>query len=480
MSPITRVYRSTVQASPHDVFTWHESPAAFARLTPPWMRVAVQETSGGIGAGDWKVLRIPVVGPVSFSWKVNHAASVRDVGFVDVQEKGPFTHWKHEHRFQPDRNGGTVLEDLITYELPYGKAGQTVAGRKVSSTLDQLFRFRHQRTAADIESISRQENQHMRIAVTGASGLVGKRLVSYLQSGGHDVLRLVRHTPRSDREIFWNPSTGEIDATLLEGVDAVVHLAGVSIAGGRWTKGRKAAIRDSRVDGTRLLSTTLAGLAHPPKVLVSTSAVGYYGDSGDRILTEDSPAGKGFLADVCRAWEAATAPASAAGIRVVNPRFGLVFAGDGGMLPLISLAFKAGVGGPLGNGRQYMSWIALDDLVNVVVESIENESLRGPVNAVSPKPVTSREFAKTLGRVLNRPSFMPVPAAAMKMVAGQLADELILASQRAVPAALQDSGFRFRFADLEDALRFELGRQDSMPVSSVTERVGDQQTEKVA
>jgi uncharacterized protein (TIGR01777 family) len=462
MSTITRLYRTPVDATPREVFGWHANPAAFGRLTPPWMRVTEQDASGAIGSGDWKLLRVPIAGPLGFSWKLVHADSVRDAGFVDVQERGPFASWKHEHRFRPDGTDGTMLEDFVTYELPYGIAGQVLAGRKVERMLDQLFRFRHQRTRHDVELIARNgSSTPLRVAVTGASGLVGRRLVSFLEASGHDVVKLVRHAPRTDNEVYWNPATPEIDAASLEGLDAVVHLAGVSIAGGLWTRARKDAILNSRVDSTELLATTLASLSRPPKVFVSTSAVGYYGDSGNKVLTERSPAGVGFLADVCQLWEHAARSASDAGIRVVHPRFGLVMAGDGGMLPLISMAFKAGVGGPLGGGQQYMSWIALDDLVDVLYESVTNESLQGPINAVSPYPVSSREFAKTLGRVLKRPSFFPAPAPVMRLVAGQLADELILVSQRAEPEKLLEAGFAFRFSGLEDALRFELGREEA-------------------
>jgi uncharacterized protein (TIGR01777 family) len=258
--------------------------------------------------------------------------------------------------------------------------------------------------------------------------------------------------------VSWNPATGEINAAALEGLDAVVNLAGVSLFAPRWTASRKEAIRKSRIDGTRLLAHTLAALNDKPAVFVSTSAVGFYGDRGDTVLTEHEPHGQGFLADTCHAWEAAATPAAEAGIRVVHPRFGVVMAGEGGMLPLVAKVFQLGAGGKLGSGRQYLSWIALDDLLGILLESIANEQLRGPVNAVAPVPVTNAEFTAALAGVLHRPSFMPAPAVALRLAGGQMMEELALASQRAVPACLDKHGFPFAFPAIEHALRHELGR----------------------
>ncbi len=316
----------------------------------------------------------------------------------------------------------------------------------------------------DTARISTEElDAPLRIAVTGSTGLVGSRLVTVLREEGHEVLRLVRRAPKADDEVFWNPDRGLIDATSLEGLDAVVHLAGVSIAGGLWTEKRKAAIRDSRVKGTRLLAQTLSKLRQPPRVLVSTSAVGYYGDRGSERLSETAPAGDGFLAGVVQEWEAAAAPAREAGIRVVHPRLGVVLAKEGGMLPVISMPFKFGVGGPVGDGQQFMSWIALDDLVRVLRETIMNDDLSGPVNAVAPNPVTNAEFSKALARVMHRPAFFRAPATLMKLAGGQLVEELILVSQRAYPDRLANVAFSFEFPELEPALRHAFGRHDPEP-----------------
>jgi uncharacterized protein (TIGR01777 family) len=473
MSTTTRVYRTDIPATPEELLAWHAASGAFERLTPPWRRVDVVETKGMIAPGDRKTVHVPVAGPFGFDWTLEHEAIEGVAGFADVQIDGPFRSWRHDHRFLPERSGGSVLEDRVTWELP---AGFGLAGTQVQGELDRLFALRHERTRIDLGRLGEYTGTPLRIAVTGSSGLVGTRLVAFLRAGGHEVIRIVRHAPKRDDEVFWNPEAGEIDAAGLEGLDAVVHLAGVSIAGGLWTRKRKAAIRDSRVNGTHLLATTLAGLTHPPHVLVSTSAVGYYGDRGEERLTEASTAGEGFLAGVVQEWEDAAIPAAKAGIRVVHPRFGVVLAGEGGMLPLISLPFRFGVGGPLGSGRQYLSWIGLDDLVGILFESIVNESLDGPINAVAPEPVTNAHFSRILAKVLHRPALVRTPAAPMKLAAGQLADEVILVSQRVEPTHLEAAGFRFAFPSVELALRHELGRYDGVQRSlAISSRTGDQQ-----
>jgi hypothetical protein len=299
----------------------------------------------------------------------------------------------------------------------------------------------------------------MNILVTGSSGLVGAALVPFLTTSGHQVTRLVRSKPRPGAaEVPWDPAHHSIAVPGLEGLDAVVHLAGENIASGRWTAAKKARIRDSRVQGTRLLCEALAQLARPPKVLVSASAIGYYGNRGDHILQETSRAGTDFLAQVCREWEAATAPAMHCGMRVVNLRLGVVLSPAGGALAKMLVPFKLGVGGVIGSGAQYMSWIALDDTIGAIDHALHTEALSGPVNAVAPHPVTNRVFTKTLGRVLVRPTLVPLPAFAARLAFGEMADALLLASARVVPTQLQESGYDFRHAELEGALRHLLGR----------------------
>ena len=300
------------------------------------------------------------------------------------------------------------------------------------------------------------------VAVTGASGLVGSALVTGLTSAGHRVVRVVRGAGAASvagqRLARWDPESGALEPSALAGADAVVHLAGESVAGGRWTEAKKRRIRSSRVDVTRRLAEALLRLERPPRLLVSASAVGYYGDRGSEILREDSSPGPGFLAEVCREWEAATDPAARAGIRVVRLRIGMVLSRRGGALGAMLTPFRLGAGGPVGSGVQWVSWIAIDDLVGATLHALATESLAGPVNAVAPEPVTNRELARTLGRVLRRPALLPLPAVAARLLFGQMADELLLASARVEPARLRATGFTFRHARLEDALRHELGR----------------------
>jgi hypothetical protein len=299
----------------------------------------------------------------------------------------------------------------------------------------------------------------LRVAVTGSTGLIGTPLVRALRADGHTVLRLVRSRPVSGGdEVYWNPALGEIDTAALEGVDAVVHLAGENVGQPPWTEERKRRIMDSRAQGTALVARTLAGLSPRPRVLVSASATGWYGDRGDEVLTEASPPGTGFLAEVCRAWEEAAEPARAAGIRVVHPRIGVVLTGEGGALEKMLTPFKLGVGGKMGSGRQWMSWVALHDAVEALRFALRADGLAGPANLTSPAPVTNAEFTRTLGHVLGRPTVLGVPEFALRLALGEMADQALLASQRAVPDRLREAGFVFQYPDLEGALRVALGK----------------------
>jgi len=299
----------------------------------------------------------------------------------------------------------------------------------------------------------------MNILISGSTGMIGSALIEALKSQDHRATRLVRSPLQSSEPtVQWNPAAGTLDAKDVEGFDAVVHLAGESIAASRWTDAQKAKIRDSRVKGTTLLSETLAKLAKPPKVLVCASAIGYYGNRGDTILREDSGAGTGFLADICREWESAAEPARKKGIRVVHLRIGVVMSPKGGALAKMLLPFKMGVGGIVGNGRQYWSWVSLDDVVGAILHALTNENLSGAVNAVAPRAVTNAEFTKTLGKVLSRPTIFPLPGFAARLVLGEMADDLLLSSARIEPARLSASGYQFKHSELEGALRDLLAR----------------------
>jgi len=294
----------------------------------------------------------------------------------------------------------------------------------------------------------------MKILVSGSHGLVGKALVRSLTEDGHEVMRLVRGEHAFGApEVGWQPDKGTIDVEHIEGIHAVVHLAGENIASGRWTAEKKRAIRESRVKGTALLSDALARLSQPPSVFLSASAIGYYGNRADELLTEKSAPGKDFLAEVCTAWEAATKPAAEKGIRTVCTRFGIILDSNEGALAKMLPPFRIGIGGRIGDGKQWMSWIALDDVVNGLKLLIEDNSIHGAVNFVAPNPVRNTEFTKTLGRVLSRPTFFPVPAFAARFAFGEMADALLLSSQKVKPSVLEDKGFSFSWPTLEPALR---------------------------
>ncbi|WP_328722114.1 TIGR01777 family oxidoreductase [Streptomyces sp. NBC_00247] len=298
--------------------------------------------------------------------------------------------------------------------------------------------------------------ERSRIAVTGSTGLIGAALVRSLRADGHEVARLVRRPAKSGDEVEWDPHRGYVDAAGLVGCDAVVHMAGAGVGDHRWTEAYKKEIRDSRVLGTATIAEALASLDAPPKVLVSGSAIGYYGDTGDRAVDEGAPPGEGFLPSVCEEWEAATAPAEEAGIRTVHTRTGLVVASGGGAWGKLFPLFKAGLGGRLGNGRQYWSFIALHDHVAALRHLLDTESLSGPVNLTAPEPVTNAEVTAAMGRVLHRPTFFTAPAPALRLALGDFAED-VLGSQRVIPRKLLDSGFTFAFPGVDSAVRAALG-----------------------
>lgn len=295
----------------------------------------------------------------------------------------------------------------------------------------------------------------MRVLVTGARGLIGSALVDRLVPDGHEVVRLVRSEPARRGEYRWDPTAGQLDPAALEAVDAVVHLAGETVAG-RWTAGKKERIRESRVRGTRLISEAAAKQDRPPRVVVSASAIGYYGHREEPV-DETSPPGDGFLARVVKDWEAATEPARAAGIRVVTPRFGIVQSPAGGALRAQLPLFRLGLGGRVGSGRQFVSWVAIDDVVGAIEHALRDQQVSGPVNVTAPEPVTNAEYARTLGRVLGRPAVLPAPAPAVKLALGEFASE-VLTGQAVMPKRLRETGYEFRYPELEGALRHVLGR----------------------
>ncbi len=452
---IVRQCRLPVPAN--EAFDWHVRPGAFERLTPPWEHVELLRHEGvADGARAEFTMRF---GPLSRRWSAEHRDVIPGKSFRDVQLSGPFAQWEHTHTILPEDDGTSVLEDRIRYSVPLRAVGRRLGGAAVRRMLERAFAYRHRVTTDDLSALRRyREIPAMNVLVTGSSGLIGSALVPLLTTGGHRVVRLVRRAPRAEEERAWDPEANALDPALFAGIDAVVHLSGESIGDGRWTAARKQRIRDSRVNSTRLIAATLAGMSHPPRTLVCASAVGFYGDRGDEVLTEESPPGTGFLADVCREWEAAADPARQKGVRVVHVRSGVVLSPRGGALAKMLLPFKLGAGGVVGSGTQYWSWVTIDDAAGIFLHALCDDRVFGPVNATAPHPATNREFTRILGNVLHRPTIVPMPAFAARLALGEMADELLLGSARVLPEQLRRTGYVFRYPELETGLRHVLGR----------------------
>jgi uncharacterized protein (TIGR01777 family) len=435
-----------VDAPLEEVFAWHARPGAIARLTPPWLPVQVVAEAASLRDGR-AVLGLPG----GLRWVAQHDPAAYEPPRRFADELAPplsmVARWRHVHEFDPAGEAATRVTDRVFTQLPAG-------------LLRPVFGYRHRELAGDLAAHRWARQLHpgpLTVAVTGSSGLVGSALVPFLTSGGHTVIRLVRGAPRGDHERHWDPE--HPDPGLLRGTGALVHLAGEPIAG-RFTPEHKSRVAASRAGPTRRLAELAAATPDGPRVLVTASAIGYYGpDRGDEVLTEDSPPGEGFLAGVVAAWEEATAPARDAGIRTVQVRTGIVQSPRGGTLRLLRPLAKVAAAGPLGTGRQWVSWIAIDDLTDIYYRALADESLAGPVNAVAPNPVRSADYARILGRVLRRPVQVPVPAIGPRLLLGsEGAAEVAEAGQRVSPQRLAGAGHRFRYPELEPALRHLLGR----------------------
>lgn len=440
LHPRVHEFRLAVPDPVDEVFAWHRRPGAFPRLLPPWQPTRIEREAADLADGA-AVLRFPG----GRRWVAQHLPEeyVDGRSFADRLVSRPFlvpVSWHHRHDFEP-ASGGTAVIDRVTTSLP----------RRV---LEPMFAYRHRQLADDLAAHRLAAGTpSLTVAITGASGLVGSALAAFLSTGGHRVLRLVRHRPAAPDERAWDPEAP--DPAALDGVDAVVHLAGHSIAG-RFTAEHKALIRSSRVEPTRLLAR--AAEAAGVTVFVSASAIGFYGaDRGDQVLTEHSDPGDDFMARVVRDWEEA-ALGSAARMRVVTVRTGIVQSPRGGALRVQRPLFAAGLGGPMGSGRQWQSWIGIDDLVDVYHRSLVDERLRGPVNAVAPHPVRQHDFAAALGEALHRPARLPTPSFGPRLLLGaEGAQEVAFANQRVLPTRLLELGHRFRFTRVGDALRHLFG-----------------------
>jgi uncharacterized protein len=492
------VHSSKIHAPVEDVFNWHIREGAFERLNPPWQPFSVVGRINGIKDGGLITIRIPI-GPLKLRWISQHCDYVERKQFADVMLKGPFKSWKHIHLFSPsEEESFSRIQDRIEYSLPFGSIfNRKITRHIIKNRLDILFNYRYQNTKQDISDYNKYKHLgSLNILISGSTGFIGSHLTSYLSAQGHKVTHLLRSTSKSNVSgiigniLNWDPAGGYIDPIIAPNTieiekeekehstknktqrgkskgscfDSVINLAGENVFG-RWTKEKKNAILQSRIQSTELLCKSLASLDRPPKVLISASAIGYYGSNReDEILSEDDSTNNylshkdDFLAQVCKRWEQATTIAKEAGIRVVNIRIGVVMDPSGGILATILPVFKAGLGGKIGNGKQWISWIALDDLLSIILHIISNKHLSGPVNAVSPSPVTNADLTKMLGRILSRPSGIPVPSIVVRKVFGEFADATLLSSARIKPTKLLEAGYEFRFPNLEFALKHSLGK----------------------
>ncbi len=463
-------WETTVDASIDQVFAWHERPGALQRLLPPWEPIRVRsippasDSASLLAPGSRVELELTLPIPMRPRWVAEHTEYEPPIHFRDIARSGPFRHWEHRHRFEPTADGTRVIDEL-DYELPLGRFGQ-LADRAVRARLHRVFTYRHSQLAADLAAHTRAAAAgcgKLRVAIAGAGGLIGSALSAFLSAGGHDVVHLVRRPPRHAQEIFWDPARGVLDPADLAEVNAVVHLAGASIAG-RWTRTRKRAMRSSRIAGTTLLAQALATLGaarnDKPATLICGSAIGYYGaQRGDELLTGASGPGEGFLADVVTEWERATQAARTAGLRVVHVRTGVVQSPAGGALRAQLPLFRLGAGGRIGHGRQWVSWVGIDDAVGLLHHALTTPSISGAMNATAPEPVRNRDYAATLARVLGRPAFLPLPRwAAQLALTSAAADEMLMASQRVKPQLALETGYIFRHPQLQLALQHLLGR----------------------
>lgn len=451
-------FQSEYPCSAEELYTWHSRKGALERLLPPWQNISVIARHGTIEPGSMVELKMHA-GPLPYLFRARHTDNVAGKMFRDIQEKGPFSSWSHTHYFR-DSVQGAVLNDQLEYVLPGHRFLPGFIKAHVERSLQQLFRHRQTVLREDISLHRRSSTTPLRILVTGASGVIGHDLLPLLTTGGHEVFTLVRRRADATKgEIFWDPTKGLLQESELPDIDGVIHLAGEYIGLKRWSEEKKRRVIDSRVQGTRLLAETLAARSRPPKVFLCASAVGYYGDGGEKLIDEHQPPGNDFISQVCRLWEKGTEPARDAGIRTVFLRLGIGLTPRGGALQRIVANSHLGCVRRFGSGRQYISWISRDDMVAAILHCLSCPLLEGPVNITAPQPVTNAELMRTIARIVRRPLLFPLPGWFLKMIYGQMASEILLSGCRVSSQKLQDSGFIFRHPTLESALRSLLGKE---------------------
>ncbi|MCP4338970.1 MAG: TIGR01777 family protein [Desulfobulbaceae bacterium] len=455
-NPALFEHLSEYPCSAEELYNWHSRPGALERLLPPWENIAVLARKGGIEPGGMVKLKMHA-GPFSYRFLARHIDDIPGKMFRDIQERGPFASWSHTHKFR-SKGEGSLLQDQIEYSLPGHRFLPHFVKNQVEKRLANIFSHRQRLLSEDIALHQRSSVPPLRILVTGASGVIGRDLLPLLTTGGHQVFTLVRRRPDpGKREIYWDPANGILNESDLPELDGIIHLAGEYIGLSRWKEEKKRRVIDSRIKGTKLLARTLSAQQRIPKVFLCASAVGYYGDGGDKIIDETNPPGDDFISEVCRVWEKGTEQARDAGIRTVFMRLGIGLTPQGGALKHILKASPFGFIRRFGAGNQYISWISRDDMVSAMLHALSCHTLEGPVNIAAPEPVTNAEFMQTLARISGRPLLFPLPGWFLKMIYGQMASEILLSGCRVSATKLQDSGFRFRHPSLEMALKNLLG-----------------------
>ena len=450
--------QTRIQVPVEKGFAWHEKPGAMERLTPPWEKIQIISRSGTIQNGDKAYFKVKA-GPFWFQWLAHHLEYEKNVKFADIQRDGPFLFWEHNHHFHPDGDHAFILEDNLRFRLPLSPFSNILALTSVKKRLTRMFEYRHTVTKNDLIHMSNYGDPH-NIMITGASGVLGTALVPFLRTQGHNVKRMVRKAPVQSDEAYWNPYQQEIDKQAFDNIDTVIHLAGEYIGEGRWTPKKKKRIIGSRVKSTQFLAHTICNLKKPPKTLICASAIGYYGNRGEEILTESSEKGSDFISDVCDQWEKAAGPAIDSGIRVIFLRIGVVLTPRGGALERLLPIHRSGFGLTFGDGEQVMSWISEDDFLGVVNHVIHHTKLSGPVNVTAPNPVSQRDFSRHLAQAFEQPLFIRIPKWIITPIYGQMGHEVILSGNYAIPDKLMATNYSFLHPRLEDAFHHLLGLSD--------------------
>lgn len=460
---------SEMHCSQQELFQYHANPGALNRLIPPWEKISIESRSDSLSVGSEVLIANSMFG-VTVKWRARHTQLDAPESFQDIQLSGPFKTWIHDHVFEAHGNTGSLLVDRVEFDTKFGLVGR-FGLPIVQAKLSAMFAYRHRTTQADLvlQNYLRPfvGDRVLRIGVTGSTGMIGRRLVDLISVLGHRAIRILRPSsvdavqefPTSSVSVVWEPGKGFSNNAVVQGLDAVIHLAGKGIASMRWTDSVKQSIRESRVQGTQALVQDLCRLDAPPKAFICASGVGIYGDQGETILDEESKHGGDYLANLARDWEGAAYEFGNTGGRVAVGRLGIALHPRQGALPKLLLPFRLGVGGPMGKGRQFWSWIHVDDAAAGFLYLAANSRSEGVYNFVAPEQVNNQAFCKTLGRVLHRPSLLPTPAFALRALLGEMADAMLLASNRVESKRLNEEGFPFRSTTLEDCFRHVLGFQ---------------------